>query len=321
MQNTMNLPWLKKRNRLRGCIGIEQHNGQNWAVLRTPRGVEKSYHPNEGEQGFEGLAEWLREEQLTELPVIACLDVGKYDLHLIEAPPVPEEELSDALGFRIAELTGGSAEGKILQAFPLPGDIYQGRMSMAYAAITDHDYINELVGFCRDNGLQLKHISINELSVLNLLAHTEQPNNVAVLRLEAHSGIVYIYRNGAFYFARQISLGTEDLNQPKDTESSDGSGFTIAPVNNRLDVLALELQRSMDYFESQLGLGAVDQLWVMRPDYTDITETLLDLEEYLNTPVGALSLESHFNRQDEEQPLTASLAMALGGALSYELGN
>lgn len=321
MQNTMNLPWLKKRNRLRGCIGIEQHNGQNWAVLRTPRGVEKSYHPNEGEEGFEGLAEWLKEEQLTELPVIACLDVGKYDLHLIEAPPVPEEELSDALSFRIAELTGGSAEGKILQAFPLPGNIYQGRMSMAYAAITDHDYIKELVGFCRHNGLHLKHISINELSVLNLLAHTEQPNNVAVLRLEAHSGIVYIYRNGAFYFARQISLGTEDLNQPKDTEADDGSGLTIAPVNNRLDVLALELQRSMDYFESQLGLGAVDQLWVMRPDYADITETLLDLEEYLNTPVAALSLESHFNRQEEEQPLTASLAMALGGALSYELGN
>ena len=95
----------------------------------------------------------------------------------------------------------------------------------------------------------------------------------------------------------------------------------MAPVNSRMDVLALELQRSMDYFESQLGLGAVDQLWVMRPDFSDITETLLDLEEYLNTPVGVLSLESHFNRQEDNRPLTASLAMALGGALSYELGS
>ena len=318
----MNLPGFKKHNRMRGCIGIEQNNGQNWAVLRTPRGVEKSYIPAEGEQGFDGIAEWLKEEQLTELPVIACLDVEKYDLHLIEAPPVPEEELSEALSFRIAELTGGSAEGKVLQAFPLPPDIYQGRMSMAYAAITDHAYIKELVTFCRNNSLRLKQININELSVLSLLSEMDSANNVAVLRLEAHSGIVYIYRNGAFYFARQISLGTEDLDHSKEEAGADERpGLTMAPVNSRLDVLALELQRSMDYFESQLGLGAVDQLWVMRPDFADITETLLDLEEYLNTPVGVLSLESHFNRQEDDRPLTASLAMALGGALSYDLGS
>ncbi len=318
----MNLPGFKKQNRLRGCIGIEQNNGQNWAVLRTPRGVEKSYIPAEGEQGFEGIAEWIKDEQLTDLPVIASLDVEKYEMHLIEAPPVPEDELSEALSFRIAELTGGSAEGKVLQAFPLPSDIYQGRMSMAYAAITDHAYIKELVSFCRHSGLQLQQININELSCLGLLSEMDSASNVAVLRLEAHSGIVYIYRNGAFYFARQISLGIKDLEQTKDdSDSEDSPGLSMAPVNSRLDVLALELQRSMDYFESQLGLGAVEQLWVLRPDFVDITETLVDLEEYLNTPVGVLSLESHFNRQEEDRPLTASLAMALGGALSYDLGS
>lgn len=318
----MTLPWLKKRNRLRGCIGIEQNKGQLWAVLCTPRGVEKSYQPAPDEQGFEGITEWIKEEQLTDLPVIACMDIDRYDLHLVEAPPVPAEELSEALGFRIAELTGGSAEGKVLQAFPLPGDIYQGRMSMAYAAITDHSYIKDIVSFCRQNSLHLQQININELCALNLLAQMDQENSVAVLRLEAHSGIVYIYRNGAFYFSRQISLGTADLDHARGpAEGGDSSGLSMAPVNSRMDVLALELQRSMDYFESQLGLGAVDQLWVMRPDFSDITETLLDLEEYLNTPVGVLSLESHFNRQEDNRPLTASLAMALGGALSYELGS
>jgi len=34
-----------------------------------------------------------------------------------------------------------------------------------------------------------------------------------------------------------------------------------------------------------------------------------------------MSLESSFNRQDQEVPLTASLAMALGGALGYDLGH
>ena len=187
---------------------------------------------------------------------------------------------------------------------------------MAFAAITDRAYLQEIVDFCREYELDLQQITINEMCTLNLLASVDRADSVAVLRLEANAGVIYLYRNGALYFTRQISLGTEDLGLS--TLNVEEGGLMLEP-NSRIDVLALELQRSMDYFESQLGLGAVEQLWVMQPDFVEITDALGEIEDRINTPVRLMSLESGFNRQEGEAPLTASLVMALGGALSYEL--
>lgn len=312
----MHLPWLKRRSSAQGCLGIELNHGRVWAVHRTDRGVVNSYTPEIDEQGYGNLPAWLEEHRLSGIPTVVCMDALRYELQLVEAPPVPDEELSAAMSFRIAEIVSERASEKILQAFPLPNDAYRGRMNMAFAAIAERSYVQEIVGFCREHELDLRQITINEMSTLNLLANVDRADSVAVLRLEANAGVIYLYRNGALYFTRQISLGTEDLGLS--TLNVSEGGLMLQP-NSRIDVLALELQRSMDYFESQLGLGAIDQLWVMKPDFVEITDALGELEDRINTPVRLLSLESGFNRQEDESPLTASLIMALGGALSYEL--
>lgn len=314
----MPLSWPKIQRTVKGCLGIEMNQGQVWAVYLTERGVELSYIPQPDEQGFDGLLEWLKAKQFQEMPTVISMDVEEYELHLVESPPVAEEELSDALSFRIAEFVNDTAEGKLLQAFALPNDAYRGRMQMAYAAITSRTYIEKLVSFSNEAGLKLQQISINELSTLNVIANMESQICIALLRLEARSGVVYLYRDGALYFTRKISLGIDDLDVDKPS-SATGDGALSIQMNSRLDVLALELQRSLDYFESQVGVGSVSQLLVLKPDYVDIVGALADIEDYLNINVRILSLEKQFNRQQEDIPLTASLAMALGGALGYEL--
>jgi len=314
----MPLSWLHTKKTAQGCLGIELNHGRAWAVHRTDRGVISSYLPSEDDDGLASLGEWIKDHKLNGIPVVVCLDSTRYELQLVESPPVPAEELSDAMGFRLAELVSGDVSDKVLQAFPLPSDAYRGRMTMAFAAITERSYLKEIVTFCRDYELKLEQIIINEMSALNLLASVDPDDSVAVLRLEADAGVIYLYRNGALYFTRQISLGTDDLGLSS-LNVSEG-GMMMQP-NSRIDVLALELQRSMDYFESQLGLGAIGQLWVMKPDNIDVTDALGEIEDRINTPVRLMSLESAFNRQEDEIPLTASLAMALGGALGYDLGN
>jgi MSHA biogenesis protein MshI len=314
----MPLSWLHTKKTAQGCLGIELNHGRAWAVHRTDRGVISSYLPSEDDDGLASLGEWIKDQKLTGIPVVVCLDSTRYELQLVESPPVPAEELSDAMGFRLAELVSDDVSDKVLQAFPLPSDAYRGRMTMAFAAITERSYLKEIVTFCREYELKLDQIIINEMSALNLLASVDPDDSVAVLRLEADAGVIYLYRNGALYFTRQISLGTDDLGLSS-LNVSEG-GMMMQP-NSRIDVLALELQRSMDYFESQLGLGAIGQLWVMKPDNIDVTDALGEIEDRINTPVRLMSLESAFNRQEDEIPLTASLAMALGGALGYDLGN
>lgn len=314
----MPLSWLHTKKTAQGCLGIELNHGRAWAVHRTDRGVISSYLPSEDDDWLASLGEWIKDHKLTGIPVVVCLDSTRYELQLVESPPVPAEELSDAMGFRLAELVSDDVSDKVLQAFPLPSDAYRGRMTMAFAAITERSYLKEIVTFCREYELKLDQIIINEMSALNLLASVDPDDSVAVLRLEADAGVIYLYRNGALYFTRQISLGTDDLGLSS-LNVSEG-GMMMQP-NSRIDVLALELQRSMDYFESQLGLGAIGQLWVMKPDNIDVTDALGEIEDRINTPVRLMSLESAFNRQEDEIPLTASLAMALGGALGYDLGN
>lgn len=316
----MPLSWLHTKKTAQGCLGVELNHGRAWAVHRTDRGVISSYLPSEEDEGLASLGEWIKDRKLTGLPVVVCLDATRYELQLVESPMVPPEELTDALSFRLAELIsdGAGVGDKVLQAFPLPGDAYRGRMTMAFAAITERSYLKEIVAFCREYELKLDQIIINELSTLNLLASVEPEDSVAVLRLEAEAGVIYLYRAGALYFTRQISLGTDDLGLSS-LNVSEG-GMMMQP-NSRIDVLALELQRSMDYFESQLGLGAISQLWVMKPDFIDVTDALSEIEDRINTPVRLMSLESAFNRQEDDVPITASLAMALGGALGYDLGS
>ena len=207
----MPLSWLKASKTAQGCLGIELNHNRAFAVHRTDRGVVASHTPVEGEGWFDDLGEWIRENKYTGMPVVVCLDATRYELQLVEAPPVPPEELSDALSFRIGELVSDSAADKVLQAFPLPSDAYRGRMNMAFAAITERSYLAEIVNFCREHELKLQQININELATLNLLANIEPEDSVAVLRLEENAGVIYLYRDGALYFTRQISLGTEDL--------------------------------------------------------------------------------------------------------------
>ena len=64
-------------------------------------------------------------------------------------------------------------------------------------------------------------------------------------------------------------------------------------------------------------MGIVGQLWVLVPDNADVSELLPELERSVNIPVRSLLLESAFSNSGQET-LTASLAIALGNALSFE---
>ena len=307
-------PWQKQQIDRSRCLGIELHNGQAFAVLRDNSGVIDSYRPAAEEQGLDGLAAWLQQQGLSSLAVTISLDHQDYELHLVEAPLVPEEELSDALRFRMKDLVSKPIETQVIQAFRLPADAYRGRMDMAFAAAVDKARIQQLVDWCLQQHLVLRDITIPELGILNLVAEMEPETSVGVLRLDKTEGVLYLFHNGGMYLTRAIAVGTNDLGLDQAVE-----GELSLETDSRMEKLALELQRSMDYFESQLGMGSVGQIWTLIPDAIELDDVLPELEQAVNTPIRTLSLESGFNRMAEGSALTASLATALGGSLSYEL--
>ena len=310
----MRWPWLKQKSDQSRCIGVELHNGQAFAVLRDTTGVIQSFQPEAGEQGIEALNRWLDQHQLHNLAVTISLDQRDYELHLVEAPNVPDEELSDALCFRLKDMVTQPIESKALQAFRLPQDAYRGRMDMAFAAVIDRSCIEQLVEWAQQQQLYLSEITIPELSILQLVAAMEPETSVGVLRLDNKEGVFYLFQQGGLYMTRAIGVGTDDLGL-----SDAHEGELTLETDSRLENLALEVQRSMDYFESQLGMGSVGQIWAMVPDDIEMDTVLPELEQAVNTPIRTLALDSAFNRMPAPSSLTASLATALGGSLSYEL--
>ncbi|KZZ45582.1 MAG: hypothetical protein MK185_09935 [Saccharospirillaceae bacterium] len=312
----MRWPLQKQKIDNQRCLGIELHNGQAFAVLRDASGVIDHYLAKDDEHGLDEMTNWLRQQGYQHLPVVISVDKIDYELHLVEAPQVPDEELSDALRFRLKDLVHKPLEKIAVQAFRLPADAYRGRMDMAFAAAIEKSRIRQLVDWCEQNQLILAEITIPELSMLQLVAEMEPETSIGVLRLDSADGMLYLYHNGGLYLARPLAVGTNDLGL------QDGaSGDLSLETGSRMEKLALELQRSMDYFESQLGMGSVGQIWALIPDKIELDSVLPELEEVVNTPIRTLSLDSSFNRMSSGTSLTASLATALGGSLSYELAD
>lgn len=294
------------------CLGVELHHGRPFAVLTENRQVVHSYQPQPDEIGLDGLSQWLADKKSEGTPVVISLDDQSYQLHLVEAPPVADAELTDALRFRMRDLIPAESSDAILQAFRLPQDAYRGRMDMVFAAVAERAVIKDLVRWARRQELDLRSITIPELSVLNLVAEFQPESAIGVLRLDDTEGMMYLLREGAVYLSRRLNIGAQALKVP---DVADGE--LSLSTDSQIDTLALDIQRSLDYFDSQIGMGVVSEIWVLAPDGADINEALPLLERSVNTPVRLLN-PSRYNRDQQATELTASLALALGNAFSLQ---
>lgn len=310
----MRWPWQRSNRELKpqtAVIGISFYRQQAAAVLWRNGMVEDTYRTVSADAGWHGLETWL-ENLPPGLPAVLCIDPQQYELHLLEAPAVADDELADALRFRMRDLLPPNVEQhSVIQAFRLPADAFRGRMDMAYAAVMNREDIRQLVSWCEHQPLRLQQLVIPELAGLQLVAAQEPETAVAVLRLNDDDGVIALYAAGALYLSRRIGTGLNALGV-----DAEGEGLSLqndAP----LETLALEIQRSLDYFDSQQGMGVIGQLWVLPPSREGIDEFLPRLENNLNVPVRLFS-SALWNAA---QPADAALLIALGGALSYELGD
>jgi MSHA biogenesis protein MshI len=94
-----------------------------------------------------------------------------------------------------------------------------------------------------------------------------------------------------------------------------------AQVNEvRVGNLVLEVQRSLDYYESQLGMGQITQLWIMGGmDLTPLVDTMqLALAAHIEQPdiAGKLVQKLGIKFSGDVNNINKSVT-ALGGALAY----
>ena len=250
----------------------------------------------------EALRERVEALSLGGMPVNLLLASADYQLLLVERPAVPPAELRAALRWRIRELVSEPLDSLVVDAFALPDDAYRGRTPMAYCAALARARMQALAELAAGAGLRLASIDIPEMALRNLgLLAGAEGQNLAVLQLNARDGLICVQNGADLYMTRRIERGL------------DNRGEEAAQ-------LALEIQRSLDYFESQLGKGYLGRVLLL-PPATAGEQVLAELGARLSVRVQALAIGELFAASPllalpaEQQ---AQCLLAVGAALRRE---
>jgi MSHA biogenesis protein MshI len=116
----------------------------------------------------------------------------------------------------------------------------------------------------------------------------------------------------------------EELELNAELEESTYVGFAPKSKVNEQQVqnLILDVQRSLDYYESQLGLGQITQLWLMAGD-EDLADLVAAMQPLLTANIVQPNMAEKFSHIAglfiaEECTEINCVTIALGGALAYE---
>lgn len=185
------------------------------------------------------------------------LSPTEYQVLLVEAPNVEPEEMASALRWRIKDLLDFPVDQAAVDYFPLPDDAYRGRQKMAYVAVTQKDVLDADARRIESTGLNLDNIDIMELAINNISRQLPvEAGGCATLSLGHEHGFINMSVNGVIYLSRAIDTGWDAI-------LYDGlDGLNRGIENPALSKLLLEVQRSLDYYESQLGKGVVTVLYL-----------------------------------------------------------
>jgi MSHA biogenesis protein MshI len=231
-----------------------------------------------------------------------------YSLLLVEAPNVEPAELASAAKWKIKDMIDRPLEQLAISVFPVPRDAYRSsQRDMLYVVAADRKKVQTVVDMVIGAGLQLVSIDIPELAMRNLTTlYTDDSNGLAMMDLRHDGSLLNLSKNGAIYLTRHLSTQVgEDILRSHEWDT----------VKDRL---VLEIQRSLDYYESQMGQGHINRVLVA-PRKQDSDALKAELDQAMGVKVEVMNLQGKFTSNVELSfDLQQGCLMAIGGALRTE---
>lgn len=258
------LAWFGNKKRAEGLVGLSI-NDQRIALARITRKREDVFLENcvrealsaGSRDGLKGARDRLpalvEELGLAGVNCSCVLAPKDYNIYLVEAPEVEPDEMRSAVRWKIKDLLDMPIEEAVIDVFPLPEDALRGRSPMIYAIAANKARVEQMIDVVDRAGMTLDAIDIPEMAMRNLTsAFADDSNGLAFIALKQSGSTMNLSHQGQLYLTRRINtpVAADALLQ------DDWEGLR--------DRLALEIQRSLDYYESQMGL---------KPDQQDIAGT------------------------------------------------
>lgn len=239
---------------------------------------------------------------------VSVLQPNTHSLLLIEAPDVQPAELKAAVRWRIKDLIDFHIDDAVIDVFEVPDQGAPGRARLMYAVAARATNIREQADMANSSSLQLEVIDIPELALRNISSLlNEDVRGMAMLYFTDAAGVITLTHQGALFLSRNLDVGMQQL-----AVQDEGQRLQA------LDRVVLEVQRSLDYYESHFGQGAISQL-VIAPLLSDVPGMIPHFSANLGVAVSMLDLN---NVLECAQPLSTQLQAqcltAIGAALRTE---
>lgn len=249
------------------------------------------------------LSDLVKAMELEDKQCSYVLSPEEYSLHLIEAPKVEPEELRAAVRWSVKDLLDMKIDEAAIDVFPVPDDAYRGR-NMVYVVASAKSRIQQIAELITKIGLELAIIDIPELAMKNISScFIDDSNGAAFMDLRRTGSTMNISNDGALYLSRRINTQLD----PEVMQSLEWDSLK--------DKLVLEIQRSLDYYESQMSKRQITRI-VIAQRQQDTEAMVAALNDSLAAQVTSLNLAEHIDSHIELTPELQQLgANAIGASM------
>ena len=242
------------------------------------------------------LQQWVEEHQLKNTPCVSL--IAKHDVQLfqLEKPAVGEDEIQQAVGWKIKDMINYDVDKAIIDIFQLPPSS-KNPTSFINAVVANEDVVGAYVENVRQSGLDLQVIDVHDLVGKNFHAVLkDQVQTIALLQFTDHEGLMTIYQDQDLYVARDFKIGLIDIEAAVNEEDE-----------SLYENLLLELQRSMDYFESTYALGSIQDMLIF-PQTAGTERMARYLQNYVNYDLDFARIKMQLDQSMDEHCFSAYCA-------------
>ncbi len=256
--------------------------------------------------------EYVRTHDLRHAACVDVLAMNVCSLLQVDLQGVKEEEKRDAARWQVHELLDYSTEEAVLDVIEVPV-LGEKNNSKTFAVAAPAATLRKRVELLVSTGMHLDAIDIPELALRNLLElFPNEPRGICLLWIREQTGLLVVCRGGTFYFSRSINIGLEQLRQtiPSSVENPPPEN-----LQSELAGIVLEVQRSLDYCESNFRLPPVPKILLAAcgEEPQGVREYL---DRYLQADVVSADFRQVLDFPAEIEPSTVNFCLpALGAAL------
>lgn len=211
---------------------------------------------------------------------------SEYNLLQIGKPNVPEDELSTAIRWQIKDLVEFPIEEATVDTFPAPLEADISAQQTLYVITARNEAIQRQVDSLTQAGINLEIIDIQEMALRNIATTIAVDNQTtAIIWLREQSGLLILVKDNMIFLNRTLSSGIQALVNSPDPEGT-------------IENLALEIQRSLDYYDSRYKSHPLRKLY-LSPGVHHYYDSLDNkLSNLLNLDVEEIDLADHLDHPD-----------------------